>query len=91
MIVKTLEVEAGHTFTIDIKARSYGGRWGCIAFGPDYSVRCPKAYADIPLRRFCEAVVAPYCEAGLFGTAANKLFDEIRDILNSEKPEDHTD
>lgn len=89
MIVKTLEVEADHVFTIDIKAKSYGGRWGCIAFGPDYSVRCPKAYADTPLRRFCEAIVAPYCDNRKH--LADKLFKVIRDILDSENPEDHTE
>lgn len=90
MIHHTIELQGHHQCVVDIKAQSYNGRWGCIAFGPDLSIRCSRADVDISLRRFCMAVAAPYCTEGKeCAKVSEDLFKEIQGILADEDPRDH--
>ena len=90
MIHHSIELQGHHPCVIDIKAKSYNGRWGCIAFGPDLSIRCIRADVDTSLRRLCVAVAAPYCAEGReFAEVSESLFKEIHGSRAEEDPRDH--
>jgi hypothetical protein len=90
MITHTIELRGQHKCAVDIKAQSYNGHWGCIAFAPDLSIRCTRADVEISLRRFCVAVAAPYCaDDKECSQISEDLFEEIQDILAEEDPRDH--